>query len=158
MKKFLMCLMFLLLPVFVLSGCSTGQITMLQIEEAMPELEKPIIENASTIYDLSISKSNASRLLMWQSNFEHQNVNTEKFMALDTYCFDYRLNDEFNTYVTYYVTLVFKFTEAKYAKNCYKNYDFADNFVVRQYGNLVVAVDENYADLIYSSIDNIKAK
>ena len=157
MKKFLMCLIFLLLPIFVLSGCSGRQITMLQIEESMPELEKPIIENAGTIYDLLKGKSVASQLLNWQSNFERQNVNAEKFVALDTYYFDYGLNDDYNSY-RYYVALVFKFSEDKYAKNCYKNYDFDDNFEVRQYGNLVVAVDENYADLIYSSIDNIKAR
>lgn len=159
MKKLLMCLMFLLLPVLVLSGCSKGQITMLQIEEAMPELEKPQIENAVTIYDLSKTKSDASQLLRWQSNFERQNVDTEKFMALDTYYFYcQKIVDGHYEYIDFTVTLVFKFAEDKHAKNCYKNYDFEDNFVVKQYGNLVVAVDENYADLVYPCIDNIKAK
>ena len=159
MKKFLLCLMFLLLPVLVLSGCSKGQITMLQIEEAMPELEKPQIENAIAINDLSKTKSDASKLLRWHSNFERQNVNTEKFMALDTYDFRcQKIVDGHYEYIDFTVTLVFKFTKDKHAKNCYENYDFEDNFVVKQYGNLVVAVDENYADLIYPAIDNIEAK
>ena len=164
MKKKLLtilCAFCLILPfMFMFTGCGQNQITMVQIHSAFSKLQNPTVDGVgklSLLKDENVTNIDyaAETMLRWQRNFERNNIDSEKLMAVDFYYF-YNMDDGHTDYPIY----VFKFSEDKYAGNCKSNFDFYRQlgFKVekRQYGNLVVVIESKLSNFAFNIIDNIK--
>jgi len=168
------CLMLVSLSV-IFTGCGNkGQITIAQIEEVLINAEKPILENAvivgDIINDTKGSTNHANNCVMWQQNFEYNNIDTTDFMAMSRIYYKVYYNQ---SEYRYYNIYVFKFAESDDAEECYKilkhlnivessdqygsSYEYA-KYKAKQYGNLVVYVYDEIALYTFTLINSIKAK
>ena len=152
---------------FAFIGCSDNdcdnykQLTMVQIETVLKnEGNVPFVEGAasvSAIEDLMVDSSTISiQILEWQRKFERNNIDTTNFMTLDRYRYTgYFLAEE--GYMTKnYLVHIFKFSDIDSATNCYENLNFVSGSSYKQYGNLVVLVDNTVSNYVFNLIDNIE--
>lgn len=169
------CLMLVTFSVLFM-GCGKGQITIVQIEEAIKKAEKPVLGDSSTIVsNIVLYTSNTDKYsetcLEWQRKFENNDIDTTNFMSMsDMY---YRVQYD-STNSNRYDIYVFKFSEKADAKNCCKKLNKLDivegdywtietrldneKYTAKQYGNLVVYTYDKIASYVFGLIDNIKAK
>ena len=156
MKKILSSLCSLLLVFslfFIFSGCKNQpeptQVTLLQIRETLKTSELPQIVGYDSI-ELVLHYDSSDRVKKWQYQLEIQNIDSSDLRAVDYFYYKETL-----LYKNVSEVSILKFANTKSAKVFYKQYDVENDFVSKQYGNIVVVSQNTVSDYIFNLIDNI---
>jgi len=168
MKKYIsICAIFVMMfCALVVTGCSgdieysKSQITINQIEKTVTK-DSDVYQEGVSFYDTY--PLGAEYTLSFLYGMEKQNIDTEKVKLIERYA----VVKNGDTCIGIFIL---KFSKEKYATHAYKNCDFkaiklgyskynpGENIETKQYGNLIVIVNNDYlkANEVFKLIDGIK--